>query len=164
MGMEFYRPPSVCGYDARDFCRYAEWGSPDRLLGALQRVYEQTDFDRLACKNIRGEVLYGYIIQLIAGWADFHIHGQCERRLSMGRVDALVETRRWTYLFEFKRGKAGGLAAAARQIVKKGYWLAFDLDRLVPLAVEVTNEGPRGIVEWRHVSIDPEHPWSCENT
>lgn len=77
---------------------------------------------------------------------------EVEHMMAGGRIDVLAQNRGYTYVLELKLTNAGGLTAAERQIIDRGYAKAFvgDGRKVVALAVELEDEG-RGVVGWKRV-------------
>ena len=73
---------------------------------------------------------------------------QCELHTSRGRIDCVMETEKYIYLFEFKRDVAA--EAALRQIEEKGYAERFAADKrtLYKIGVAFDSE-KRELSDWK---------------
>ena len=72
---------------------------------------------------------------------------QTEVRSSHGRADAVVRTREYIYVFEFKLN--GSAKKALRQIDEKGYLIPYTVENLKLIKVGVSfDKETRNIGEW----------------
>ena len=77
-----------------------------------------------------------------------------EKEQSEGRVDCIVETDRFVYIFEFKLD--GSAEEALRQIEEKGYARAYEADERQVYKVGVNFSSKTGTVEdWKAVEANP---------
>ena len=87
-----------------------------------------------------------YLLLRLVGIYQVHL----ERRQSGGRVDCVVETERYVYIFEFKLDKSGD--EALRQIEDKGYARPYESDRRKVYKIGVSFSSETGTVEdWKVV-------------
>lgn len=99
------------------------------------------------------EERYRFIISMILKAAAMDM--EVEHMMANGRIDILARNKRYIYVIELKLTKAGGLAAAERQIISKCYAAPFkgDARKVVALAVEIADDG-KGIVDWKEVHVE----------
>ena len=110
-----YPTSSADGYSALNVRKAAQRGMPQRLVELLDKGL--IDYNYNQHKDIDGEavlnsLLYGLVHAL-------GLNVQAEYNISNGRIDMVIETKRFIYLFEFKVNKTA--AAAMRQIAEVGY-------------------------------------------
>ena len=87
-----------------------------------------------------------YLLLRLVGIYQVHL----ERRQSGGRVDCVVETERYVYIFEFKLDKSAD--EALRQIEDKGYARPYESDRRKVYKIGVSFSSETGTVEdWKVV-------------
>ena len=87
-----------------------------------------------------------YLLLRLVGIYQVHL----ERRQSGGRVDCVVETERYVYIFEFKLDKSAD--EALRQIEDKGYARPYESDRRKVYKIGVNFSSETGTVEdWKVV-------------
>ena len=85
-----------------------------------------------------------YLLLRLVGIYQVHL----ERRQSGGRVDCVVETERYVYIFEFKLDKSAD--EALRQIEDKGYARPYESDRRKVYKIGVNFSSETGTVEdWK---------------
>ena len=85
-----------------------------------------------------------YLLLRLVGIYQVHL----ERRQSGGRVDCVVETERYVYIFEFKLDKSAD--EALRQIEDKGYARPYESDRRKVYKIGVSFSSEAGTVEeWK---------------
>ena len=68
-----------------------------------------------------------------------------DKELSEGRVDCIVETPQYVYIFEFKLD--GTAAEALQQIEEKGYTLEYEADARQVVKVGVSFSSQTGMIE-----------------
>ena len=87
-----------------------------------------------------------YLLLRLVGIYQVHL----ERRQSGGRVDCVVETERYVYIFEFKLDRSAD--EALRQIEDKGYARPYESDRRKVYKIGVSFSSETGTVEdWKVV-------------
>ena len=85
-----------------------------------------------------------YLLLRLVGIYQVHL----ERRQSGGRVDCVVETERYVYVFEFKLDKSAD--EALRQIEEKGYARPYEADKRKLYKIGVSFSSATGTVEeWK---------------
>ena len=85
-----------------------------------------------------------YLLLRLVGICQVHL----ERRQSGGRVDCVVETERYVYIFEFKLDRSAD--EALRQIEDKGYARPYESDRRKVYKIGVNFSSETGTVEdWK---------------
>ena len=77
---------------------------------------------------------------------------EVEKMIATGRIDMVVETTNFVYVFELKLSNNGGIDAATEQIRAKQYAEPFNADKrkVVALAIELDDKG-KGLVDWKEV-------------
>lgn len=110
-----YPAGSANGYSALNIRKAALRGMPQRLVELLDQGV--IDYNYNQHKNIDGEaVLNSLLFGLVHALG---LNVKAEFSTSNGRIDMVIETRRYIYLLEFKIDKTA--AAAIRQIEEVGY-------------------------------------------
>ena len=85
-----------------------------------------------------------YLLLRLVGIYQVHL----ERRQSGGRVDCVVETERYVYIFEFKLDRSAD--EALRQIEDKGYARPYESDSRKVYKIGVNFSSETGTVEdWK---------------
>lgn len=110
-----YPRAAANGYSALNIRKAAIQGKPQRLVELLDMGL--TDYNYNQHKDIDGEavlnsLLYGLVHAL-------GLNVQSEYHVANGRIDLVIETKRYIYLFEFKVNKSA--SAAMAQINEKAY-------------------------------------------
>jgi hypothetical protein len=117
-------------------------GNPEDALNALRSVFAAIPYDI----QIKQEKYYQTIMHLI--FRMLGLNCLSELRTSGGRIDALVETKKYVYCFEFKLD--GSAEEALRQIDSKNYLLSWDGGgkKLFKIGIDFDFE-KRNIGEWK---------------
>ena len=116
-------------------------GQPELFMQRLQAIFADTDY-RIVGKR---ELYFHNALAIIFKMLSFNV--QTERPVNGGRMDMMVMTQNYIYIFEFKIDKSA--EEALRQIKEKGYHKPFATDsrRTILLGVNFSSE-TRGISEW----------------
>ena len=143
----FYTPVSddESGFYIEQFIRELRAGETDAFLTRLKAFFADFPYEL----NDRTERHYQVVFYLV-----FKLMGQfcdAEVRSARGRADAVVKTKDYIYVFEFKLD--GSAADAVRQIDEKGYLIPYVADNrtLIKVGVSFSAE-ERNISEW--ITID----------
>lgn len=103
------------------FVNFLEEGEPDKAMSWLEGFFGSIPYDvKLNYESDFQEVIYCFfaLAGLLSGTT-------LEKQTSQGRIDMVFETKRFTYIFEFKKGYSA--EEAVRQIKQKQYaapWLS----------------------------------------
>lgn len=117
-------------------------------MEALKGLVADVPYSNKRMQSMFVEERYRLIISNVI--ASVGLRVEVEHMMAGGRIDVVARGRAYTYVLELKLTKAGGLAAAERQMVENGYAEAFRGEgrQVVALAVELEDEG-RGLVGWK---------------
>lgn len=135
--------------DAFTLAEYIKDGKADRLMNWLQsffaRISYNTKFKYIEFENERDfQFVIGAIIALVSSLDNI----QFEQETSQGRIDMLLRTEKYIYIFEFKLGNDA--SAALAQINSKNYalpWIA-DNREVIKIGVAFSAE-QRCIVDYK---------------
>jgi hypothetical protein len=109
------------GFDIQSFFKALRAGETERFLTMLKSFFAAIPYDLYFAK---GESYYQTIFYLV-----FTLLGQfvgSEVRTAAGRADAVVKTRGYVYVFEFKLDGKGSAGDALKQIDDKGYMVPYE--------------------------------------
>ena len=122
-------------------------GDVEAFMQRLQAIFADTDY-RIVGKR---ELYFHNAVSLIFKMLSFNV--QTERPANGGRMDMIVSTTDYIYLFEFKVDKSAD--EALQQIKEKGYDKPFVTDPrpTVLIGVNFSSE-TRGIEKWRVESYE----------
>lgn len=139
-----YTPASVAGSgnDIFTLRKYVERGDCDKIMLVLQSLFASITYTRL------GDVFEHYFQMVI--YLVFTLLGkfaQCEMQTFDGRIDCVLKTRHFIYVFEFKCNTS--VAVALQQIESKEYALPFAADdrKLYKIGVAFDSK-KRKLVDW----------------
>ena len=139
----FYTPVSddESGFYIEQFIRELRAGETDAFLTRLKAFFADFPYEL----NDRTERHYQVVFYLV-----FKLMGQfcdAEVRSARGRADAVVKTKDYIYVFEFKLD--GSAEDAIRQIDEKGYLIPYIADgrTLIKVGASFSAE-ERNIAEW----------------
>jgi hypothetical protein len=132
------------GINVLTFTKALNAGDAEGFLGQLKSFFAAIPYDLYFAK---GESYYQTIFYLV-----FTLLGQfteAEARSARGRADAVVKTRRYVYVFEFKLDGKGTAGDALKQIDDKGYMVPYEASgkRLVKAGVVFDTES-RTLGDW----------------
>ena len=130
-------------FDVRRFVLDVEAGRVDDFMTRLQALFSGYQYDQIDLGNL--ELHYRNVIYLAMKLMGFYTHA--EMRTAAGRIDLLVRTPDYLYLFEFKINKSA--QAAMDQINDRDYLLPFQADgrKIVKVGVNF-DDTIRSISEW----------------
>ena len=109
-------------FDVRRFVLDVEAGRVDDFMTRLQALFSGYQYDQMDLGNL--ELHYRNVIYLVMKLMGFYTHA--EMRTAAGRIDLLVKTPDYLYLFEFKVNESA--QAAMDQINSRDYLLPFHAD------------------------------------
>lgn len=118
--LKVYGSESKSGFDIAKMRRDISTGHPREFMKRLESFFADCPYDLIP----DSEVHYQNIIYLLYKFLGYKSYA--ERKTSNGRIDLLVETRKYIYLFEFKINKSAEIAL--EQIDRKEYSLPFETD------------------------------------
>ena len=117
-------------------------GKPEDFMKILESLFADVPY------QIRGasEKDFQYAMYIIVELLSIYV--QAERQTSDGRIDLLLQTERYVYIFELKVGRSA--EEALRQIEEKGYGKPFESDsrRLFKIGVNFSRK-TRRIESWK---------------
>lgn len=129
-------------------------GNVDAAMTTLKALIADAPYGNKKLESIDMEERYRFLISATLFAAG--VPTEVEHIKSRGRIDIVSRSSRYIYVFELKLTKNGGLAAAERQILEKGYADPFLADpegrEVVAVAVELQDEG-KGILGWKRVAV-----------
>ena len=127
-----------------NFISEIERGNPDGFMERLQSLFADTDYE-ITGKMEKYFQNSMYLIFKLLGF-----YTEVERRTSRGRMDVVMKTKDYIYVFELKLD--GTADEALKQIVDKGYAAPFKTDArtLYKIGVNFSSE-IRGIEDWKIV-------------
>jgi hypothetical protein len=130
-------------FDVSEFVLDVEEGRVDDFVTRLQALFSGYQYDQIDLGNL--ELHYRNVIYLAMKLMGFYTHA--EMRTAAGRIDLLVSTPDYLYLFEFKINKSA--QAAMDQINDRDYLLPFQADgrKIVKVGVNF-DDTIRSISEW----------------
>jgi hypothetical protein len=122
------------GFHIANFCTEVEEGKPEAFLERLKVFFAKMSYEL----NNENEKHYQAIIYVVFTLAGQYV--DAEVRSNTGRADAVVKTKDYIYVFEFKLN--GTAEEAIQQIDDKGYLIPYKLDgrKLVKVGVEFSKE------------------------
>ncbi len=110
-----YPTASPDGFSAVNVRKAAMHGTPQRLVELLDKGL--IDYNYNQHKDINGEAVLNSLLYGLVHAIGLNV--KAEYHISNGRIDMVIETKRYVYLFEFKVNKTA--AAAMQQISEVGY-------------------------------------------
>ena len=124
MLMKTYTESRSCRseFDVSEFVLDVEEGRVDDFMTRLQALFSGYQYDQMDLGNL--ELHYRNVIYLVMKLMGFYTHA--EMRTAAGRIDLLVKTPMYLYLFEFKVNESA--QAAMDQINSRDYLLPFRVD------------------------------------
>ena len=143
--MPSYVPKATAGYGLDIFTldEYVENGQTDRIRDVLAALFANITY---TLESDPFEHYFQAVIYLV-----FTLLGKyagCEMHTFTGRIDCKVETRKYVYLFEFKRDDSA--EAALAQIDRKEYALPFAADGRKIFKIGVSfDSSTRKLADWK---------------
>lgn len=139
--------PSRSEFDVSEFVLDVEEGRVNDFMTRLRALFSGYQYDQMDLGNL--ELHYRNVIYLVMKLMGFYTYA--EMRTAAGRIDLLVKTPKYLYLFEFKVNESA--EAAMDQINSRDYLLPFRADGRKIIKVGVNFED-----RIRSISI----PWLVE--
>ena len=131
-------------FNIKRFVRELETGDADAFLTRLRAFFAGIPYEL----NDKTERHYQAVFYLV-----FKLLGQfieVEERSAKGRADAVIKTKGFIYVFEFKLD--GSADDALKQIDEKGYLLPYDMDHRQQIKIGVSfDSAERNLGEWKIV-------------
>lgn len=143
--LDIYTPDSVnkTVFSITKFSEDVEKGDAEKFMQRLQSLFASISYDSFDLLNL--EQHYQNIIYLVFKLLGYFCH--TEYRTATGRIDLLIETDDFIYVFEFKLNKTAQEALA--QIDSKEYILPFKVDGRSILKIGANfNSEKRNIDSW----------------
>lgn len=132
------------GFYIGKFVRELRSGDADAFLTRLKIFFAYFPYDLNAKTERHYQVVFYLVFKLMGQFCDAEI------RSAKGRADAVVKTKDYIYVFEFKLD--GSVEDALRQIDERGYLLPYKADgrKLVKIGVSFSKE-ERNLDAWKIV-------------
>lgn len=122
-------------------------GKVEAFMQRLQAIFADTDYQIVG----KRELYFQNAVAVIFKMLGFSI--QTERPANGGRMDMIVKTASYIYIFEFKIDKSAD--AALQQILEKGYHLPFLTDSRPTMLIGVNfSSETRGISDWKQSTVE----------
>ena len=130
-------------FDVKKFVLDVESGNVDSFMVRLRSMFAQIQYDQIDLGNL--ERNYSNVMYLVMKLMGFYT--KSELRTSAGRIDLMVGTPNFVYLFEFKIDRSA--REALDQIDARNYALPFAMDgrRIIKIGANFNNS-TRTIDEW----------------
>ena len=139
-----YYTPASQGRDSfiKDFVMAIEAGQTDKFMSLLESLFAGQDYQLAGDAELYFHNAVALIFKMVGFYTD------TERHTSDGRMDMVVQTADYIYIFEFKLDKSADEALA--QIEEKQYALPFANDprKLYKIGVNFSSE-TRRIESWK---------------
>ena len=126
----------------RNFVLALRNGRPEQFMKRMQVLFADTDYKIVGNAELYFQNAF-YIVTKLLGF-----YTEVERTISDGRIDMIVKTKDYIYIFEFKYDQSAD--TALQQIEDKGYAKPFATDgrKIVKIGVNFSREH-RCIDEWK---------------
>lgn len=126
----------------RNFVLALRNGRPEQFMKRMQVLFADTDYKIVGNAELYFQNAF-YIVTKLLGF-----YTEVERTISDGRIDMIVKTKDYIYIFEFKYDQNADIAL--QQIENKGYAKPFVTDgrKIVKIGVNFSREH-RCIDEWK---------------
>jgi hypothetical protein len=144
LSKSFTKMDSVSAFDIKNFVLELEAGKVESFMHRLEALFADNDY------RVQGnqELYFQNVLYVFFKLMGFFV--EVERATSDGRMDLIVKTDDYIYIFEFKLDKSAD--EALQQIEDKGYALPYAADprRLYKIGVNFSSDR-RCIEEWKVV-------------
>ena len=144
LSKSFTKMDSVSAFDIKNFVLELEAGKVESFMHRLEALFADNDY------RVQGnqELYFQNVLYVFFKLMGFFV--EVERATSDGRMDLIVKTSDYIYIFEFKLDKSAD--EALQQIEDKGYALPYAADprRLYKIGVNFSSDR-RCIEEWKVV-------------
>lgn len=127
------RTPNFIG----NFVRDLETGHPDAFMRRMESLFAGVSYEVVGNQELYFQNVFAIVAMLLG----FYV--EVERTISDGRIDMVIKTRDYIYIFEFKYDQTA--EAALRQIDEKGYATPYAADprKLYKIGVNFSKEKRR---------------------
>ena len=105
----------------RDFVLEVEEGRPDKFMRRIEALFAGQDYQVVGSAELHFQNIVGLIFKIVG------FYTETERHTTDGRMDMVVQTKDYVYLFEVKLDQSA--EEALQQIEEKEYALPFANDR-----------------------------------
>ena len=134
------------GFYIGKFVRELRAGDVDAFLTRLRAFFADFPYELNARTERHYQVVFYLVFKLMGQFCD------AEVRSARGRADAVVKTKDYIYVFEFKLD--GSADEALAQIDSKGYLIPYTADERQLVKVGVSfDAGERNVGEWKVVGL-----------
>lgn len=134
------------GFYIGKFVRELRVGDVDAFLTRLRAFFADFPYELNARTERHYQVVFYLVFKLMGQFCD------AEVRSARGRADAVVKTKDYIYVFEFKLD--GSADEALAQIDSKGYLIPYTADERQLVKVGVSfDAGERNVGEWKVVGL-----------
>ena len=144
LSKSFTKMDSVSAFDIKNFVLELEAGKVESFMRRMEALFADNDY------RVQGnqELYFQNVLYVFFKLLGFYV--EVERPTSDGRMDLIVKTADYIFIFEFKLDKS--VDEALRQIEDKGYAQPYAADprRLYKIGVNF-NSDRRCIGEWKVV-------------
>ncbi|MBR3456283.1 MAG: ATP-binding protein [Bacteroidaceae bacterium] len=144
LSKSFTKMDNTSAFDVKKFVIELEAGEVEAFMRRLEALFADNDY------RVQGsqELYFQNVLYVFFKLLGFFV--EVERPTSEGRMDMIVKTSDYIYIFEFKLDKNAD--EALQQIEDKGYALPYAADprRLFKIGVNFTSEHRR-VAEWKVV-------------
>lgn len=139
--LKVYSSQTRTGFDVDRFRRAVDEGRVNTFMQNLAAFFADFPYDQVRQLELHYQNVLYTLFKLLG------FYTRTEYRTSRGRIDAVVQTRRFVYIFEFKLDKSA--QAAAARIQDKDYAAPFAADDRQVYRIGVNFSSTlRGIAEW----------------
>ena len=131
-------------FNIRHFVNELRSGNADAFLTRLRAFFAGIPYELNDKTERHYQAVFYLVFKLLGQYIDV------EERSAKGRADAVVKTKDFVYVFEFKLD--GSVDEALQQIEEKGYLLPYDVDQRQLMKIGVSFDSKeRNIGEWKIV-------------
>lgn len=129
-------------FNIRHFVNELRTGDVDAFLTRLRSFFAGIPYELNDKTERHYQMVFYLVFRLLGQYIDV------EERSTKGRADAVVKTKDFVYVFEFKLN--GNVDEALKQIDEKGYLLPYHVDQRQMIKVGVSfDPAERNIGEWK---------------
>ena len=129
-------------FNIRHFVNELRAGNVDAFLTRLRAFFAGIPYELNDKTERHYQAIFYLVFRLLGQYIDV------EERSAKGRADAVVKTKDYVYVFEFKLD--GSTEDALKQIEEKGYLLPYSIDQRQLMKIGVSfDSAERNIGEWK---------------
>ena len=129
-------------FNIRHFVNELRTGNVDAFLTRLRAFFAGIPYELNDKTERHYQAIFYLVFRLLGQYIDV------EERSAKGRADAVVKTKDYVYVFEFKLD--GSTEDALKQIDEKGYLLPYSIDQRQLMKIGVSfDSAERNIGEWK---------------